>query len=70
MGKKLLKSKPVSDRLKAAIEGSGLTRYAVAKAAGVAQITVDRFMEGTRDLRLATADKLAVALGLELKPKS
>lgn len=61
------KRKTVCEQLKDAVEASGMTRYAIAKAAGVGQITLDRFMSGERDLRGATIDKLAEALGLELR---
>jgi len=61
------KPKPISDTLKAAIKGSGLTHYALAKVAGVTAGQLDRFMSGERDLRLGTAGQLAAALGLELR---
>lgn len=70
------KPKPIDDALKAAIRKSGLTHYALGKAAGVAPSVIDRFMldpgEGGRggDLRLSTAARLAAALGLELRPAS
>ena len=38
----------------------------MAKAAGVSQIVISRFLSGERDIRMATADKLAGALGLKL----
>ena len=38
----------------------------VAKEAGVSQIMVSRFLSGKRDIRLATADRLAHVLGLKL----
>lgn len=60
------KSRNISDQLRAAIEKSGLTRYRLAKDAGVTQIMLDRFVSGERDLRLATAAKVAAALNLEL----
>lgn len=68
------KQKPLDEALKAAIRKSGLTHYALGKAAGVAPSVIDRFMldpaEGERggDLRLSTAARLAAALGLELRP--
>lgn len=60
------KAKTIIDQLKQAIRESGLTNYRIAKDAGVAQITLDRFVSGERDLRGATLAKLAKALGLEL----
>ena len=56
----------LSEALKQAIRNSDLTEYQIAKAAGVSQIVVSRFVAGERDIRMATADKLAVALGLKL----
>ena len=53
--------------LKQAIQDSGLTHYAIAKAADVDIASIDRFMTGERDLRLATAGKIVDALGYELK---
>ena len=44
----------------------GLTAYAVGQMAGVDPGIVKRWLSGVRDIRLATADKLAVALGLRL----
>jgi hypothetical protein len=55
--------------LKATIERQGLTAYRVAKLAGVQPSVLHRFLDdgpNHRDLRLATADKIAVALGLAL----
>ena len=42
------------------------TSYQLAKEAGVSQIMVSRFLSGKRDIRLATADRLAHVLGLKL----
>ncbi|GAC1328263.1 MAG: hypothetical protein NVSMB14_18370 [Isosphaeraceae bacterium] len=43
-----------------------MTAYAVAKAAGVDPGQVSRFMTGRRDVRLATVDLIAGALGFRL----
>jgi hypothetical protein len=56
----------ISGQLKHAILASGLTHYAIGKAAGVSSGMILRFMAGERDLRLETVDKIAVALGLRL----
>ena len=58
----------IADVLKAAIKASKLTHYRVAKLAGTSPPVVDRFVSGERDIRLATAAKIAAALGLELRP--
>ena len=57
--------------LRRAIKASGLTHYAIGRTAGVAPSQIDRFMLPAedprhRDLRLATAAKIAAALGLVL----
>jgi hypothetical protein len=38
----------------------------IGKRVGVSQIVVSRFLSGERDIRMATADELADALGLRL----
>jgi transcriptional regulator with XRE-family HTH domain len=52
--------------LKKAIKRGHKTSYQLAKEAGVSQIMVSRFLSGERDIRLATADRLAHVLGLKL----
>ncbi len=56
----------LSAGLKKAMKQSPKTSYQLAKEAGVSQIMVSRFVSGKRDIRLATADRLANALGLKL----
>lgn len=60
----------LSDALRAAIRASGQTSYALGKAAGISPIVIDRFLAGDRDIRMATADKLAAVLGLQLTTRS
>jgi DNA-binding phage protein len=57
----------LSETLKQAIRASGKSVYQIASASGVSQIVVSRFLSGERDIRMATADKLAEALGLKLE---
>ncbi len=59
-------SHPISQPLRAAIAARGLTASALARAAGVDPGIVKRYLEGRRGLTLATADKLAAALDLQL----
>jgi len=61
-------SDSLSEVLRHAIRESGMTEYQIAKRAGISQIMISRFISGERDIRLATADKLAHALGLKLVP--
>lgn len=60
--------KPIDAELRKRIEKSGVTVYALAGLADVSPQQVGRFIKGERDLTLATAAKLAAALGLELVP--
>lgn len=55
-----------SEALKRSIRASNMTVYEIAKRAGVSQIVISRFLSGERDIRMATADKLAEVLGLKL----
>lgn len=43
--------------------------YYVAQQSGVSAPQLVRFVSGERDLRLATADKLATFFNLELRPR-
>ena len=59
----------LSGALRAAVRATGLPLNAVARAAGIPQPVLHRFMAGQRDLTLRTADRLARHLGLELCPR-
>ncbi len=62
-------TQPIAGALRAAIEESGLSNYAIAKRTGVSKSALSRFwLDGT--LRLESAEKLAVYFGLELVPKA
>jgi ribosome-binding protein aMBF1 (putative translation factor) len=52
--------------IKAAIKRSGLSRYRIAKEAGIHEDNLRGFVSGSRSARLKTADKLAAFLGLRL----
>jgi transcriptional regulator with XRE-family HTH domain len=56
--------------LKEAIRTSEKSMYQIAQDAGVSQIVVSRFLSGERDIRMATADKLAEVLGLKVASAS
>lgn len=60
--------KEMADVLRTAIAKSGLSALALSKKTGVAQPIISAFLRG-KDIRLATANKLARYLGLELRPK-
>ena len=55
-----------SEALRKGIQESGKSIYQIAKEAGVSQIVISRFLSGERDIRMATADKLAESLGFTL----
>jgi ribosome-binding protein aMBF1 (putative translation factor) len=56
----------LTDQLRAAIDASGMSRYAVAKTIGLDQSTLSRFMSGKAGLSVETIDKLGTLLGLQL----
>lgn len=56
----------LSDQLRRAIENCGMTRYAIAKATGISEPTLSRFMSGERGLPMKTLDKLADYLDLNI----
>jgi len=56
----------ISDALRRAILASPKSVYQISKEAGMSQIVISRFVSGERDIRLATADRLAKALGIEI----
>jgi transcriptional regulator with XRE-family HTH domain len=56
----------LSAQLRDVIESRGLTSYALGRAAGVAPAVISRFVSGDRGLTMATADRVAEALGLRL----
>jgi hypothetical protein len=59
-------SQTLSEQLRTSIRDSGLSCYEIAKQAGTTPAVVGRFLKGERDLRLATVDRLATVLKLEL----
>jgi ribosome-binding protein aMBF1 (putative translation factor) len=60
----------LSQALKDALRASNKSIYQIAQEAGISQIVVSRFLSGERDIRMATADKLAETLGLKLAKAS
>ena len=63
MGKK---QDRITAGIRRAILASGQSRYAIAKASGVSEAALSRFMSGERGLTTATLDRLADVLGLEI----
>jgi hypothetical protein len=56
----------LSEPLREAIHHSGKSVRRLAKEAKVSAILLQQFVDGERDLRLATAERLAQILGLKL----
>jgi transcriptional regulator with XRE-family HTH domain len=56
----------ISDALRTTIEASPKSVYQICKDFGISQIAIPRFLSGDRDIRLATADRLAQALGVSV----
>jgi len=59
----------LTEQLRQAIETCGESRYAVAKATGIDQSALSRFMSGERGVSMRNLDALGEYLGLELLPK-
>lgn len=68
--RRILTMSDISEKLKRAIHNDERTSYRLASDAGVRQQVIDRFIAGERDIRLATAAKLAKVLGLDLAAAS
>jgi plasmid maintenance system antidote protein VapI len=62
----------ISEAIRAALEDSESSRYAIARECGVSESVLSRFVRGERGLTLDTVDRLAKVLGLTIvvnKPK-
>ncbi|GAB6167488.1 hypothetical protein JCM19992_34880 [Thermostilla marina] len=57
---------PLSDQIRQAVKQSGLSQYALCKLTGIDKAAMSRFVNGDRGLSLATLDRLADVLGLEV----
>ena len=61
------KAKPtIDEQLRQAILNSGTTVYGVAKGSGVGHPVLSRYLSRERDIRLATAARIADFLDLQL----
>ena len=61
-----MENKKLSDEIRVAVDSSGMSRYAIAKALGVAESTMSRFMSGKGGLSMEYIDRLAALLGLHI----
>ena len=59
----------MTEVLRRAVRESGQSIYAIAKATGIVQESLSRFVRGKQSLRLDKADALAAYFGLQLKKK-
>jgi ribosome-binding protein aMBF1 (putative translation factor) len=59
-------AKNFMDQIRAAIDDSGMSRYAICKALDFDQASMSRFMSGKAGLQPETLNKLADLLGLEV----
>jgi transcriptional regulator with XRE-family HTH domain len=55
-----------SDKIRAAVDASGMSRYAICKAIGLNQGAMSRFMSGKSGIAMDTLDRLAELLGLDV----
>jgi transcriptional regulator with XRE-family HTH domain len=55
-----------SDQIRAAVDASGRSRYAICQAIGLNQGAMSRFMAGKSGISLETLDRLAQLLGLSV----
>ena len=62
-----IRAKTLSEQLRAAILSAPVSRYRIAKDAGVSEAVLSRFVNGETGLRMVIADRLAVYLKLELR---
>jgi plasmid maintenance system antidote protein VapI len=58
--------KKLSDEIMDAVNASGMSRYAVAKALGIAESTMSRFVNGKGGLSMEYLDRLGQLLGLHV----
>ena len=59
----------VSEALRQAMRDSRMSAYRLAAESGVNVAAVLRFKSGERSLKLESVDRLAVVLGLQLRPQ-
>lgn len=64
-----MKLKKLSDEIREAVNASGMSRYAIAKALGIAESTMSRFVNGKGGLSMDYIDRLAELLGLHIVVK-
>ncbi len=66
MGKKQTQKLAISQQIRRLIESSGMSRYEIARQAGIEQSVLSRFMSGERGLTTLTLDRLGELFDLEI----
>ena len=69
MSKKRESQTDLGKQLRTAFADSGLSRFELARRAGLSYAVIHRWVSGERDITLRTASKLADVLGVELRAK-
>lgn len=54
----------LSDQIRAAVDASGRSRYAICKELGLSQATMSRFMSSKSGISIGVLDRLGELLGL------
>lgn len=62
----MAKAKKLSEQVRDAILQADVSRYAIAKATGVSQPTLSRFVHGERGLSIDALDRIGLYLGLSI----
>jgi plasmid maintenance system antidote protein VapI len=57
---------PLSDQIRAAVDRSGMSRYAICKAIGMNQGAMSRFMNRRGGLSMEMLDRLGAVIGLSV----
>jgi transcriptional regulator with XRE-family HTH domain len=67
----VMETKSFSDQIRAAVDASGMSRYAICAAIRLPQSSMSRFMNGKGGISIDSLDRLAELLGLAVttKPK-
>ena len=69
MAKRKNANATMSDRLRTTIEECGATRYQIAKATGITESSLSRFVVSGRGLSIEALDKLFQYLDLDITPR-
>jgi hypothetical protein len=64
----MAKKTPITGELREALRRSEVSRYRLWQETGIEQSTLSRFLAGSADMSMASADVLAERLGVRLAP--